>query len=421
MEERNVCALQLSESDASNISGIAPHVASVAGTDKVINTTIIKNVSQIEGDLEECELLKGLLTDDYCHVCEAVLLFESQRVSHYKQGLMLDKEHYCELCSMVFSSPVTAHSHYQGKVHAKNLRKQSLYPVTQSVGPELTSLGASHVSTTLNLKTEPQVPETNILEIDLKDPNKCCSICAASFNNPQMALQHYNGRKHQRNQSRQQLLKELGEDIVQDNSLMCPLCSIEFNSVEMYQAHMQGNKHQTKQKKVAEICKAQQRVYNSFEDELADYVQVQKACGLDPKTRVGLVEKEGKEEGAEEGGVNTDTVNSPNRFDNPPLPPYSTSYYNHSTGWGNPYQAKRCRKEDSEKGEILERRDEVNKAKVKVHMQSEISEEQEDKYLTKSLKPKHRKDRKKTKEIVDIRTEEEKLWDESILGLRTSS
>lgn len=32
----------------------------------------------------EEELLKGLLTDDYCHVCEAVLLFESQRLSHYE-------------------------------------------------------------------------------------------------------------------------------------------------------------------------------------------------------------------------------------------------------------------------------------------------------------------------------------------------
>lgn len=36
------------------------------------------------GVKREEELLKGLLTDDYCHVCEAVLLFESQRLSHYE-------------------------------------------------------------------------------------------------------------------------------------------------------------------------------------------------------------------------------------------------------------------------------------------------------------------------------------------------
>lgn len=35
-------------------------------------------------------LLKGLLTDNFCHVCEATLLYESQRVSHY------------EVCEVVF-------------------------------------------------------------------------------------------------------------------------------------------------------------------------------------------------------------------------------------------------------------------------------------------------------------------------------
>lgn len=58
-------------------------------------------------------------------------------------------------------------------------------------------------------------------EVDLNDPNKYCALCAASFNNPQMALQHYNGRKHQRNQTRQDLLKELGDDAQQGNTLCC--------------------------------------------------------------------------------------------------------------------------------------------------------------------------------------------------------
>uniref|UniRef100_A0A3Q3IGN6 Uncharacterized protein n=1 Tax=Monopterus albus TaxID=43700 RepID=A0A3Q3IGN6_MONAL len=34
--------------------------------------------------MTEEKLLKRLLTDDYCYVCEAVLLFESQRLSHYE-------------------------------------------------------------------------------------------------------------------------------------------------------------------------------------------------------------------------------------------------------------------------------------------------------------------------------------------------
>lgn len=57
-------------------------------------------------------------------------------------------------------------------------------------------------------------------DVDLTDPNRYCPLCAASFNNPQMALQHYNGRKHQRNQSRHELLKELGNKVQQGNNAL---------------------------------------------------------------------------------------------------------------------------------------------------------------------------------------------------------
>lgn len=48
--------------------------------------------------------------------------------------------------------------------------------------------------------------------VDLKDPDKYCALCVASFNNPQMALQHYNGRKHQRKKAKQEFLNELRKD-----------------------------------------------------------------------------------------------------------------------------------------------------------------------------------------------------------------
>lgn len=54
-------------------------------------------------------------------------------------------------------------------------------------------------------------------EAEPKDPNKHCSLCAASFNNPHMALQHYNGRRHRRNLSRRALLKGLEDHIRQGN------------------------------------------------------------------------------------------------------------------------------------------------------------------------------------------------------------
>lgn len=68
---------------------------------------------------------------------------------------------------------------------------------------------ASDVGTELHLDPTAATGSTNS---SLKDPDRYCSLCAASFNNPQMALQHYNGRKHQRNVARQELLKELGGD-----------------------------------------------------------------------------------------------------------------------------------------------------------------------------------------------------------------
>lgn len=43
-----------------------------------------------------------------------------------QRTMTTDKDHFCELCNMVFSSNVVATSHYKGKVHAKNIRKQGL-------------------------------------------------------------------------------------------------------------------------------------------------------------------------------------------------------------------------------------------------------------------------------------------------------
>lgn len=43
-----------------------------------------------------------------------------------QRSMTMDRDHFCKLCNMVFSSHVVATSHYEGKVHAKNMRKQGL-------------------------------------------------------------------------------------------------------------------------------------------------------------------------------------------------------------------------------------------------------------------------------------------------------
>ncbi|XP_047437743.1 zinc finger matrin-type protein 1 [Mugil cephalus] len=339
MDDTSVCTLLSAQSDAQHYITSTPNAASVTDADKVINTKIAS--TQVEGDTSEEELLKGLLTDSYCHVCEAVLLFESQRLSHYEgkkhaqklkvylqtrkeekmnkapqKAMTTDKDRFCELCNMVFSSQVVARSHYEGKVHTKNLRKQGLRPPDKGMGvcssPSLIqdpdhSDQMSSSEGGIGLLLDPAgTTATQSTEADLKDPNKHCSLCASSFNTPQMAAQHYNGRKHQRNQARQELLKELGDGVQQGDSLMCQMCSVQFNSVEMYQAHMQGSKHQIKEKKVVDLCKSQQKVYTTFSDELADYIQVQQARGI--KTSQVLPQRDTQEN--EEGDEGQKALNT---------------------------------------------------------------------------------------------------------------
>lgn len=36
---------------------------------------------------------------------------------------VVDRNKFCDLCNMIFSSPVVAQSHYVGKVHAKKLKQ----------------------------------------------------------------------------------------------------------------------------------------------------------------------------------------------------------------------------------------------------------------------------------------------------------
>ncbi|XP_060791444.1 zinc finger matrin-type protein 1 [Neoarius graeffei] len=297
--------------------------ASVSDAETVLTNTNVHSCHVEEETQNDDELLKGLLTDTFCQVCEAVLMFKSQRVSHYEgkkhaqrvriylqtkkaernkqshessslQSVSADPEKFCELCSMVFSSPVVAKSHYEGKVHAKNTRKSSTTvsvdtkTKVSSADPPISAVddtveGREHSDV---VQEQKEGMDSAAQGVDLSDPDKYCKLCTASFNNPVMAAEHYNGRKHQRNLSRQELHSKLGEQSEHASSLTCPVCHVTLHSIDTYQAHMKGNKHYIKEKKMQEdLCK--KKVYDSFQDELADYIQVQRSRGLEPKTGQG--------------------------------------------------------------------------------------------------------------------------------------
>ncbi|XP_061446148.1 zinc finger matrin-type protein 1-like [Rhineura floridana] len=281
-----------------------------------------------------------LCTDTFCKVCGAVLQFESQRIAHYegkrhaqkvrlylqmhsdqKEGHetskqktqyvnfqmdpSVDENTYCRLCNMIFTSPIVAQSHYMGKIHTKKLKQLSGDQAQQATqcaqpepGPSMPEPSAEKASQDIDAKDPPPSSRTTL---DLDDPDKYCKLCSALFNNPLMAHQHYVGKKHKRNEARKKLMAEIGSEAIPVESkanavgvgkYICPICSISLTSIEMYQSHMQGNKHQIKETIIVNLITNSKKTYNSFQDELEDYIKVQKARGLEPKTNFRKPEKD---------------------------------------------------------------------------------------------------------------------------------
>ncbi|XP_042333135.1 zinc finger matrin-type protein 1-like [Sceloporus undulatus] len=224
----------------------------------------------------------------------------------YPEPLMesnADKNSYCRLCNMIFTSPVVAQSHYLGKIHTKKMKLLSDQSQQPSQSPQLEpGSSGSWIPTPPELSLEKTSQDSKTEDphslyattLDKDDPEKYCKLCSISFNNPVMANQHYVGKKHKRNEVRKKLLAEMGTsaipveakaNAVGVGNYVCPICSISLSSIEMYQSHMQGNKHQIKENMIAKQMKKSKITYASFQDELEDYIAMQKARGLEPKTK----------------------------------------------------------------------------------------------------------------------------------------
>ncbi|KAB1259436.1 Zinc finger protein 346 [Camelus dromedarius] len=223
-----------------------------------------------------------LFTNTQCKVCCALLISESQKLAHYqvcpptfrmasfsrpsakptllpglhgemkllpshpdvasmhwrdqtcvlspnqKSSRSKDKNQCCPICNMTFSSPVVAQSHYLGKTHAKNLKLKQ----------QSTKVEALHQNR------------------EAIDPDKFCSLCHATFNDPVMAQQHYVGKKHRKQETKLKLMAHYGrlaDPAVADSSggkgYPCKTCKIVLNSIEQYQAHVSGFKHKNQSPK----------------------------------------------------------------------------------------------------------------------------------------------------------------------------
>ncbi|XP_003217582.4 zinc finger protein 346 [Anolis carolinensis] len=214
-----------------------------------------------------------IFTDAQCRVCSAVLISESQKLAHYQskkhankvrrymtiqceeeftqsKRIKLDakqesnngedRNKCCPICNMTFSSPVVANSHYLGKTHAKNLKLKQQPLKAEASAP------AQRQPTNFPPPTVCSPPEENQ---DTSDPDKFCSLCHATFNNPLMAKQHYVGKKHRKQETKLKLMAHYGRTPEEPaastagKGYPCEDCNIVLNSIEQYQAHISGFKH----------------------------------------------------------------------------------------------------------------------------------------------------------------------------------
>ncbi|XP_032613202.1 zinc finger matrin-type protein 1 isoform X2 [Hylobates moloch] len=211
-----------------------------------------------------------LFTDKFCQVCGVMLQFESQRISHYegekhaqnvsfyfqmhgeqnevpgKKMKMhvenfqvhryegVDKNKFCDLCNMMFSSPLIAQSHYVGKVHAKKLKQ---------LMEEHDQASPSGFQPEMGVPLTTSAESTFLKPLPVKPP-------------PAFSMRTY----------------------------VCHICSIAFTSLDMFRSHMQGSEHQIKESIVINLVKNSRKTQDSYQNECADYINVQKARGLEPKT-----------------------------------------------------------------------------------------------------------------------------------------
>ncbi|OWJ99191.1 hypothetical protein Celaphus_00009742, partial [Cervus elaphus hippelaphus] len=240
-----------------------------------------------------------LFADNFCNVCGVVLQFESQRISHYEVGV-----------------PITT------SAESTFLKPLAVKPPPGGIKDKI-------------------MPSSSSSALDLNNPNKYCKLCPASFNSPLMAQQHYVGKKHKRNEARKKFVDKIREkplpaksDANVKNSWKPPdSCQDEctdyikvqkargsepktcFRKMEEGSLEAHGyreavdsrSRHRMFEQRspcetfwtypgpynISQIVENQlphclpaqsKKTYDSFQDELEDYIKVQKARGLHPKT-----------------------------------------------------------------------------------------------------------------------------------------
>uniref|UniRef100_A0A4P6DCS6 C2H2-type domain-containing protein n=1 Tax=Rhodnius prolixus TaxID=13249 RepID=A0A4P6DCS6_RHOPR len=151
----------------------------------------------------------------------------------------------CELCGVQVTSETSAFTHYEGKVHIKNVNAymKEHYNVEGS----------------LQLKKERFIPVK-------------CDVCNIELTSKVVYQQHFSGKQHQKNLRKIQykLPTAMAEDIFTEGALasikdlpppplppvlsdfVCEICNITTNTEHQLNLHKSGQKHKKKMKKLLE-------------------------------------------------------------------------------------------------------------------------------------------------------------------------
>ncbi|XP_050997021.1 zinc finger matrin-type protein 1 isoform X2 [Acomys russatus] len=260
-------------------------------------------------------------TDDFCQACGVVLQLESEKISHYEvyESGEVNRNKFSGLCNMSFDSSAAAQSHYVGRGQMQNQKQ---------LPEQYDRMSPSGCQSKMDKPNTTPAAPTFLKSVIVKPPpayrmrTYVCHICRITFASLHMFRSHMQGSEHQIKESHvinqvknSKKIQESyqGECVdyikakksgeleskahfrkMEDNYMEAHGYTEMFDSrprhkmpeqrhsPEHFWTHPGPYNSQAIEEQLPHCLPAQSKTYDSFQDELEDYIKGQKARGLDP-------------------------------------------------------------------------------------------------------------------------------------------
>ncbi|XP_033763904.1 zinc finger matrin-type protein 3-like [Pecten maximus] len=188
---------------------------------------------------------------------------------------LLIQPKFCKLCNLAMNNGLQADQHYDGKNHAKKVRLFRQSAALEVTLKKLEKEGSIVTGKTVvlldedeqndNVKKNEGQGDDQKEKVESKkakeDKEKLagateeiyCKVCDVSFNSPKQAMQHYEGKNHQKKVRMSSQVRNVTESqkdhVTVDGTVFeCKLCSVHVTCQEQLNAHLDGAKHKSKLK-----------------------------------------------------------------------------------------------------------------------------------------------------------------------------